>query len=166
MPWMDLEPLLKYPKQIFFDDVNVGDKLPSITKPRTTTARVAIYDASYADFCAWHFDDHTAQAQGHMPWAFDYGQHTCDYLASLMTDWIGSEGFLKKLSVRQNIPVWAGDGWADTLGDQITLMGEVTKKYVQDNENCVDCTISAQRQDGVLVAIGTATAALPSRTGK
>lgn len=161
--WLDVKPLIKYPKQIFFDDVNVGDKIPPITKPRFTTSRTAMYAAVYGDFCAQHFDDHSANVQGKMPWAFGYGQQTCDFLANLMTDWIGSEGTLKKLSMRNNVAQWAGDGYADTMGDQLTVMGELTNKYVQDNENHVECKIWAQRQDGVEVASGTATVTLPSK---
>lgn len=161
--WMDVKPLLKYPKQVYFDDVSVGDKLPSLTKPNFTSSRGAMYAAVYGDFCAQHFDDHAAQVQGQMPWAFAYGNQTMDFMANLLTDWVGGDGMLKKFSMKNNAAQWVGDGWMDTAGDQLTIMGEVTNKFVQGDENCVECKVWAQRQDGAVVAVGTATVSLPSK---
>lgn len=46
-----------------------------------------------------HWDSDMARAAG-VPAAYDYGPERCSWMGHLMTNWIGDEGFLKRLSVQ------------------------------------------------------------------
>jgi hypothetical protein len=101
-----------------------------------------------------HWEDELAKAVG-TPGAYDYGPERISWMSHMMTNWIGDDGFLRKLDakvVRHN-----------PEGDFITITGKVVKKY-QDGENfCVDCELTATQQDGETSCVATATAFLLSR---
>ena len=92
-----------------------------------------------------------------VPLAYDYGPQRISWLGHLMTNWIGDDGFLKKLSAevrRFNI-----------VGDTTWCKGRVVRKYIEDNEHLVDCQIWAENQRGEITALGRATVILLSRKG-
>jgi acyl dehydratase len=99
-----------------------------------------------------HWDNELARAVG-VPAAYDYGPERISWLGHLMTDWIGDDGFLKRLNVqvrRHNI-----------IGDLTTCSGTVTRKWVADDEHLVEVAVVAENQRGEQTAIGTAVATLP-----
>ena len=101
-----------------------------------------------------HWDNELAQAVG-IPAAYDYGPERVSWLGHLMTDWIGDDGFLKRLNVqvrRHNI-----------LGDLTTCQGTVNRKWVEDREHLVEVNVSATNQRDEVTAAGMAIAALPPR---
>ena len=72
-----------------------------------------------------------------------------------LTNWLGHKA-LKKFGVNFR---------AVTLPkDVITVKGNVTKKYTEGGENCIDIDLVAENQRGEKVVIGNATAALPSKS--
>lgn len=101
-----------------------------------------------------HWDDRWAKQIG-APGAYDYGPQRISWLSHLMTNWIGDDGFLKKLDAqlrRFNIH-----------GDTTWCKGRVTNKYAQGGEYLVECEIWAENQRGEVIAPGHALVALPSR---
>lgn len=77
-------------------------------------------------------------------------------LSRLITDWIGDEGWLKKLSYQMRR--------FNIAGDTLSVKGKVIKKYIDDKEHCVECEVWVENQrDGVSVP-GTAIVILPSKT--
>lgn len=168
----------------YWDDVNEGDKLPSITKgPMTVTGFIAFvqgWGGLYvrAHKIAFdmikkhpgvgipnaynipdvpervHWEEDLAKAVG-APGAYDYGPERVSWMSHIVTNWIGDEGFLHKLSVkiRRHNPE----------GDLIQIAGTVSKKYKNKNKNCVDIDLVAKQQDNEVSCIGSATVHLPSK---
>lgn len=73
----------------------------------------------------------------------------------MITNWMGDDGFLKKLDCMSRRPV--------PLGYTNWINGKVVKKYVENDEHLVDLEIECKRQDGVLAMQAMATILLPSR---
>ncbi|MBI4334425.1 MAG: MaoC family dehydratase N-terminal domain-containing protein [Chloroflexi bacterium] len=101
-----------------------------------------------------HWDEEFAKSIG-MPGAFDQGNQRITWVSQVMTNWIGDDGFLKKLTVYLRRP--------NVLGDTCRCRGKVVRKYVENEEHLVDCELWADNQRGEKSATGVATAVLPSR---
>lgn len=167
---------------LFVDDVAVGDALPDITKgPYTATTAIAyllgwggLYVRAHGDAFDMferhpalgipnehgvpeppervHWDADLARRVG-VPAPYDYGPERVSWMAHPVTDWIGDDGFLKKLSVqvrRHNV-----------LGELVTCQGIV--ESVDADTGIVRVSLSAHNQDGEESARGTAEVVLPRR---
>jgi len=76
-------------------------------------------------------------------------------MCSLVTNWMGDAGFIKRIRTemrRFNI-----------MGDTTFCKGRVIRKYVKDNIPLVDIEIAAENQRAEVTTPGLATVALPSR---
>jgi len=118
-----------------------------------------------------HWDSDLARAVG-VPAAYDYGPERISWLGHLMTNWIGDDGFLRRLNVqvrRHNI-----------IGDLTTCNGRVTAKWVEpggtggvppttaagaatERAHLVECEVWGDNQRGERTCLGMAVAELPSR---
>lgn len=101
-----------------------------------------------------HHRESVAKEVG-VPGTYDYGPQRSAWMCSLVTNWMGDAGFLKRIRTemrRFNI-----------MGDTTFCKGKVIKKYVKDNTPLVDIEIAAENQRGEVTTPGLATVALPSR---
>ena len=98
----------------------------------------------------------TSAARGAaIPAAYDLGSQRNAWLAVPLTNWMGDDGFLRKLnaSYRRFNP----------LGDTQWCKARVTRKYVENGEYLVDLDAWCENQRGENTTPGTATVALPSK---
>jgi len=140
-------------RQTYFEDVEPGQEIPSLTKHPTTQQLVKWAGAS-GDFYQIHYDKDFAQAQG-LTGVIVHGWLTFSFLGQLLTDWIGEGGWIKKVSVSyrgMNYP-----------GEDIFLKGKITKKYIQDAEHIVELEVWSENPRGERTTPGRAVVALPSR---
>jgi len=94
-----------------------------------------------------HFNADLAR-KGGMPNAYDFGGQRAAWLAHLLTDWCGDEGFVTDLDVRLRRPGYIGDAfWLD---------GTVTGKRRGAAGDVIECAVSATNQRGEVIADGTA----------
>ncbi|OGO30805.1 MAG: hypothetical protein A2Z29_03920 [Chloroflexi bacterium RBG_16_56_11] len=87
--------------------------------------------------------------------ASDYGPQRVCWLGQLVTDWMGDDGTLKKMSCQVRHP--------SIMGDINIVKGRVKDKIVREGEHLVDCEIWVENQAGLVTAPGEATVALPTR---
>ena len=140
-------------KQLFFEDVNVSDEIPSLVN-KVDQLRLIKYAAATWFLFLLHVDREFAQKQGFR----DVVIPACLYgafLAKMMTNWIGEQQRLRKLGYRVSVMGFRGD--------TLTCKGKVVKKYQEAGENLVDCDIWVENQDGLKVAPASATVSLPSK---
>jgi len=100
-----------------------------------------------------HMQESRAEGVG-VPGAYDYGCQRSSWLGNLITNWMGDEGFIKRLRIelrRFNV-----------IGDTTWLKGKVTQKYVKDGEHLVDIECWGENQRGEVTMPGFATVRLPS----
>jgi acyl dehydratase len=166
----------------YVEDVRVGDPVPAITKgPYTATTAVAfllgwggLYVRAHGDAFAlyeqhpalaipneWgvpeppervHWDPDLAGRVG-VPGAYDYGPERCSWMSHLVTDWMGDDGFARRVTVevrRHNV-----------LGELVTCDGTV--RSVDVGTGLVELELRAVNQDGHESARGSAEVVLPHR---
>ncbi|MEE9198419.1 MAG: MaoC/PaaZ C-terminal domain-containing protein [Dehalococcoidia bacterium] len=142
-------------KQVYFEDVTEGMELPTLQKDPTTRQLVKYAGAS-GDFYEIHYDKDFAIGN-ELPGPILHGALKNAFLGQLVTDWIGQEGTLKKLSVQYR--------GMDEPGNPLYCKGTVVKKYTESGENLVDCDIWVENAKGEKTTPGKATVALPFRPG-
>ena len=100
-----------------------------------------------------HHRESTAKEVG-VPGVYDYGPQRSSWMASLVTNWMGDAGFLKRIKTRMSR--------FNTMGDCTWARGKVTRKYIKDGNALVDIEIRGENQRGELTTPGMATVLLPS----
>ena len=140
--------------QVYFEDVEEGMDIPTLQKD-PTTQQLVMYAGASGDYYQIHYDKDYAKNNG-LPDVILHGALKNAFLGQLMTDWIGHEGTLKKLSVQYR--------GMDVPGTPIFAKGTVSKKYEQDGEHIVECDIHLEKEDGQTTTPGHAIVALPTRT--
>ncbi|MDO8567681.1 MAG: MaoC family dehydratase N-terminal domain-containing protein [Dehalococcoidales bacterium] len=103
---------------------------------------------------AVHWVDSLAQDVG-LPAAYDIGPQRICWFGHLMSNWIGDDGFLRKLYVQVRSP--------NLRGDTTWCKGKITRKYIADGMFCADLDLWMVNQRGATIAKATATAYLPSK---
>jgi acyl dehydratase len=163
---------------LHWKDVDVGAKIPELTVGPVTTWHTASWLAALAGYAlafdmeweitkadfkfAW-FDrkwnvwkcggeGHLCDGSGHASYsgghAFAYGSQIEGLICRSIHNWIGDAGFLKEMDFAfRSIPI---------LGDAYTIMGTVTKKYIEGDEHLVDLEMHCQNQEGLILVPGTA----------
>ena len=140
-------------EQLYYQDVTVGDEVTPLVK-QPTTRQLVMWAGASGDYNPIHYDKDFAQSRG-LPGVIVHGQLIGAFLGQLMTDWIGEQGSLRKLSCNykgMNYP-----------GEALTFKGKVTKKYVEDEHHYVECRLRAENSKGEKTASGMAIVILPSR---
>ena len=107
-------------------EVNVGDALPELAIPLTTSLIVSGALAS-RDFTPVHHDKSAAQASG-VPDVFMNILTTNGLVGRYVTDWAGPNAKIRNVQIKLGTP--------NTAGDTMTLNGSVTSK--QDDEVTVE----------------------------
>ena len=169
----------------FYEDVDVGEKLPTMAKGPMTVTGFICYAQGWgglyirANKLAWkmmsqhpglgipnrfgipdcpervHWEDEFAQKVG-APDAYDYGPERCSWMSHLLTNWMGDDGHLRSL--------YSEIRRHNPAGDLLTIDGQVSAKREQNGEGLIDFELEARNQDGELSCRATASVALPRRT--
>ncbi|MFH0727078.1 MAG: MaoC/PaaZ C-terminal domain-containing protein [Pseudomonadota bacterium] len=140
------------PKQVFFEDVEVGNELPPVVK-KYTLMKMAAFAGVHGDWCPGHYDYKVCNDYG-LKAPVAYGMQITAYASQVLTDWIGPNGVLKKFMSQTRAFIY--------VHDEITFKGKVLKKYVEDGKHFVDLELWGEKQDGALAQSGTGTVILPS----
>jgi hypothetical protein len=151
-------------KQIYYEDVEVGSELTALKKIATTRMLVQYAGAS-GDFNPLHYEEDFAKNLG-VGKPIVHGLLKRAWLVNLMTDWIGQDGKLKKLSCR-----YRGMDYPRKMkgfdephdGETWWCKGKVTKKFIENESHLVECDIWVENSKGEKNTTGGAVAVLPSR---
>jgi acyl dehydratase len=168
----------------YIEDVKAGDKLQTMVKgPMTVTGFIAFaqgWGGLYirANKLAWnqlqkhpglgiankfgipdvpervHWEDDLATLVG-TPAAYDYGPERCSWMSHHLTNWMGDNGFLRRLEVkiRRHNPV----------GDTLYINGEVQRTFEEGGSHYAEIAQEANNQDGELSVLAKGIVRLPSR---
>lgn len=169
----------------YWEDVAVGDKLPTMAKgPMTVTGFIAYaqgWGGLYirANKLAWqqirnhpglgiknrfgipdcpervHWEPEMALMVG-APGAYDYGPERCSWLTHHLTNWMGDDGFLVRAHSKLRRH--------NPEGDLLFIDATVTGKRIENGRHLVEIEQEARNQDGELSVLGGGTVALPTRS--
>jgi acyl dehydratase len=140
-------------EQVYFEDIAEGGDVTPLAK-LPTTRQLVMWAGASGDYNPIHYDKDYALGRG-LSGVVVPGQLVCAFLGQMVTDWMGEQGTLKKLSCSykgMNYP-----------GEAITCKGEILKKLVADGKHCVECSIWAENARGEKTVTGSAVVVLPSR---
>jgi len=168
----------------FWEDVNVGDPVRPVTKgPLGQTDMVefwvgigggqgahgirrkymkrhpkwGIKDAKTGilePMADVHYESDKSDAIG-VPVAYDLGMQRFCWAGHVITNWMGDEGFMKKLSARCIL--------FNVFGDTQFIGGAVAKKWTEGDEYLVEIAIKTVNQRGEETMPGKAVVSLPSK---
>jgi hydroxyacyl-ACP dehydratase HTD2-like protein with hotdog domain len=140
-------------EQIFYEDVQPGDTLPTLTVT-PDERQLFFFSAATYNGHRIHYDKDWARTVEGYDDVIVQGPLQAALLARAVIDWIGGRGRLVKYSVQNRAVALAGQG--------LTFGGSVIAKRLSDNIGLVDLDV-AGRRDETVVMPGTATVALPRR---
>ena len=171
----------------YFEDVTVGDKLPTKVKgPLRTTEMVlwhlaagmgnttpavafgltyrvrkkvpALFSPNALNVPdtaqRLHWEPERAKELG-LPTSYDYGSMRETWLAHLLTDWMGDDGWLWKLRCEHRR--------FNFVGDTTWMTGQVVDKRQDGERNEVHIEVECKNQRGVVTSPGQAIVLLPTR---
>ena len=92
-----------------------------------------------------------------MPGSYDVGPQRISWMGQLMTNWMGDDGFLRRLDVSVRRP--------NIFGDVSWCRAKIADKRIDGGAHLVDLELWVENQLGETTAKGTAIVELPSRSG-
>lgn len=176
-------------KPLYWENVNVGDKLPQVVKGPLTTADLVYYHnaafsaKAFPNFgvhlrkwlktpgalrmnpvLGWPYDiqysgagDPIMGGASGLPYSYGQGSLKAGFCGHLLSNWMGDDGFIRRLKVDVLEPY--------IYGDALWVRGEVVDKYKEkiggSMYGAVDVKLEAVNQLNQNVAPGTATVYLP-----
>ena len=145
-------------KQLYFEDVQVGDDVTSLSKEPMSPAHLMRWSAAMENWHRIHYDERFAKEHDKLPERLVNGSWKQHVMVQMMKDWLGEGGWLWKISFqfRGMNPVW----------DTVTAWGKVTNRYGKDGLGFVECEIGMRNQDGEEGTPGTAVGVMPLRGGR
>jgi acyl dehydratase len=140
-------------RQTYWEDVDKESEIPTLEK-NPTTQQLVKYAGASGDFYQIHYDKDFA-LKNNLPGVILHGALKNAFLGQMMTDFAGTEGWLRKLAVQYR--------GMDQPGSGIVCKGAVIKKYTEGSDHLVDCEIWLENAKGEKTTVGSATVILPSR---
>jgi acyl dehydratase len=140
-------------EQVYFEDVNEGDEIASLTK-NCSTQQLVMWAAGSGDFYQIHYDQDFAKGTG-LDHIIVHGALKNAFLGQLLHDWAAPGGFIHEFGCQYR--------GMDYPNQDIVCRGVVTKKYVEDGRHLVELDIWTENPRGQKTTPGTARVSLPSR---
>jgi hydroxyacyl-ACP dehydratase HTD2-like protein with hotdog domain len=140
---------------LFYEDVHVGDLLPTLTVT-VDERQMFFFSAATYNGHRIHYDKDWARTVEGYHNVLVQGPLQAALLARAITDWIGGRGRLVEYAVQNRATAFPGE--------ELSFGGAVTGKRLADGTGLVDLDIAGRRGNTVLMP-GTATVALPRRDG-
>ncbi len=141
-------------RQVFYDDVAVGEQMPTLTVTVEET-QLFFFSAATYNGHRIHYDKEWARTVEGYDDVLVQGPLQAALLARAIGDWIGGRGRLVSFSVQNRAIAHPGEA--------LSFGGEVTgKRLTEEGAGLVDLDIAGRRDTTVLMP-GTATVELPRR---
>ncbi len=138
--------------QLYFEDVEVGQRLPGLLK-KCSSRQLVMWAGAARDFYPIHYDPGCARDHG-LSDVIVPGALKAAFFGQLLHDWIAPAGQVRRFS--------ASYQKMDFPGQELLCLGRVTKAYRQEDEHLVELTLWIEA-DGQKTTLGRALVALPSR---
>jgi acyl dehydratase len=133
-----------------YDTIQVGDALPSLSKPAITEVQLVRYSGASGDFNPIHTVHQAGVASGNNG-VITHGMVIMGFVGQMISNWVRPDQ-VRKFGVR-----FTG---ISRPGDEITVSGKVLEKFEADGERRVRCDVEAADQTGHRKVKGEFVAAL------
>ena len=139
------------PEELVFETIEVGMTIPELKKNPTSISLFMFSAALWITHRA-HFDQAYQRSVGHKN-VLIHGPLQAGYLIQMVTDWIGESGELSKMTYRHHKAAY--------LGDELTSMGIIRDKRVEDGKGRMELDLWIENQEKAKVTSGAATVYIP-----
>ena len=146
------KPRWTVPPQVYYEQVNEGDEIPSVDF-NLTVQRMIMFVGVTRNFPGLHHNDRVAQNQGAAPAMFLQNNSCLMLWERVVSDWMGVYGRVRSASFRITE--------FHLAGDTIHVGGKVSKKWQENGLNLVELEMQSNTPRRVGMR-GTVTVALPS----
>ena len=140
-------------KQIYFEDLSVGDAIPELEK-NPSTQQLVQWAAGSGDFYQIHYDTAFAQGTG-LDGVIVHGALKHAWLGDLLHRFAAPDGRVRRVACSYR--------GMDVPGATYRLRGTVTKKSEVDGTRLVELEIWGENPDGQKTTPGTGVVELPPR---
>ena len=140
--------------KLYFEDVSVGDNLPPYTV-KAGYMELNRFASANDEFVMIHMDPDYSKDVSKLPDVIAMGNLKLAYLGNALTNWIGDDGWVRKLGVDYRR--------MDPVNNTLTATGVVREKRQENDEYLVDLDVWVENQTGEKSTPGHATVVLPSR---
>jgi acyl dehydratase len=151
-------------KELYFEDVKVGDEIPSFTSAPLTRTNFVRYAGASGDFNPLHHDNTFVTVFG-MERVISHGMLVMGITGKAITDYL-PQRYLRKYKVRFASPTEPAD-FNDMQNTSaratLTVTGKVINKLEEGGEKLVEYEIQTADQNGNVKITGSFVAALPSK---
>jgi acyl dehydratase len=151
-------------KELYYDDVAVGDEMPAYTSDPITRTHIVRYAGASGDFNPLHHDVTFVTMFG-MERVISHGMLVMGITGRAITEYVPQK-YLKKFQVRfsgMTEPADLNDMENTAARSTLTVTGKAVKKYEEGGEKLVEYEIQTADQSGGVKITGTFIAALPSK---
>lgn len=138
---------------VYFEDVNVGDELPELTKEPITETQLVRYAGASGDFNPIHTVPRVAQSVG-LDGVIAHGMLIMGFGGQLITGWAGP-GAIRQYKVRFSAMT--------KPSETLICRGQVTAKSEENGEFLVRGKLTIKGADDTLKIKGDFTVALPKK---
>ena len=140
---------------LFFDDVRVGDELPSLPKGPLTSEHLMRWSAAIENWHKIHYDRPFAVGHDGLPDLLVNGSFKQQFVVQLLKDWVGPTGWVWKASLQFRA--------MNLVGESLRVWGRVAAKRETPDFGLVELEIGISNTEGKESTPGKATVALPYR---
>jgi len=145
-------------KTPYFEDVAIGLDLPGLEKGPLTTAHLMRWSAAMENWHKIHYDKPFAMEHDKLPGLLINGSLKQQFVMQLLADWAGPQGWAWKASFQFRA--------MNLVEETVRVWGRVTGKREAPDFGLIDIELGIINDAGKESTPGTATVALPYKSGK
>ncbi len=148
------KPVWSAPPQREFEQIEVGDELPVVTRGPMTTGHLVRWASANGNYARIHWDLPYAMLRQGLSNVVVNGSLKNEYLYTLLQRFAGEAGWVRKMYLEHR--------GMDYPGDTLTITGKVTEKTERNGIGYVKCEVGLRNERGQTVQ-GWGEIALPKR---
>lgn len=139
--------------QRYFEDVEVGDELPTM-RETFTPRRLVMFAGAALDFYEIHYDRDVAAERG-LGGLLVHGALKNALLGRYLHEWVAPQG--------EVVSYGCSYRGMDRVGEELVCRGTVTGSRHEGGRHLIDVDIRVEKGDGTVTTPGTGVVTLPTR---
>ncbi len=144
-------------KELFFEEVTIGDEIPGLEKGPMTTAHLMRWSAAMENWHKIHYDRPFAIEHDKLPDLLINGSLKQQFVMQLLADWAGSGGWVWKVGFQFRA--------MNVVGETLRIWAKVVSKREMPQYGLIDLELGILNDTDKESTPGTATVVLPYRNG-
>jgi acyl dehydratase len=145
------------PRQLFFEDIEVGYELPKLRKGPLTTVHLMRWSAAMENWHKIHYDQPFTVDHDKLPGLLVNGSFKQQFIMQYLKDFAGLEGWAWKAKFQFRA--------MDVVGTTLDVWARVKRKIPVDGYGLVELELGIKNLEGRESTPGMALVALPLRGG-